>query len=906
MTSDSKLKLGIKIISVLGYPGLFLGLLVEFVGIAFPGEIILAFTGFLVWNRHLELVPALLSAAAGALSGTLIAYFLGIQYGRPFLEKYGKYIFMRKKSISRAEKWFNKHSILVLLLGKFVPGVRPLSAYMAGIAHMKFWVFAPLSLIGVLLWCITFIVLGTKLGQNWNVVSRMMAKYNIILLSIIIGGVLIFIGIKASKKMRLFTILFTVLFWSLFSAPVFAEQTGKAVILIIDDLEIKDLTKYDLVNFKKICKSGAVGLMNTRTQTLSFDNRASAYLTIGMGARVRTAPQDNTAEIQTLFNNLQKQYPNYTPGMIGEIANKLGITTAVIGNADTDRPSGYSSLIAADRRGIVDKVDNSSNLLLKDKEFVWGHRTNAGKLMEECNRAIKLNNIVFVDFGDTTRLAVARERLGLKGGSLIKMRETALKNADRFLGDLIPVVIRERAVLMVVSPTSAKDRLFSGIKNLSPVFIFREGLGKAVISSNTTRRTGLISNIDIAPTIFHELGVNINNHKFLGEPSTFISVNDPLKVISKNYSEFVYLKSLRYLIHGLYILLLLMVFYFLLIPLMRKRQYHARTGNSLAVMVISVPFISLVLPSLIKIDLLYFPVIFILLAVAAGLFLSKSAGVAINGIGALTGGTSLLMLYDLLSGRGYLQRTPLGFDDVFTGGRYYGLNNDSMGILLGSTVFALFFVLDKYHPNRIIRFLLAGSVLLVTILVQTPVYGANVGGTLAAMMTAIIAGMVLISRRSLRIVSIPTILVLVFVIELGISITDALGSSQTHAGKTVEALLAGGGQQFLEIITSKLRVFLIMLVLPPWNILFLAQVYFCIYIFRHSLDRLNKLKVSKPILFKSFQVIFYGAAAAFIFNDTGVIATALMLTYATMPLGVLMVTKGCKLNEYTGEIPEKI
>lgn len=907
VASNSKLKLGIKLISIFGYPGLFLGLLVEFVGIAFPGEIVLAFTGFLVWNGHMAFFPALLSSAAGAISGTVIAYLVGRQYGRPFLEKYGRYVFVRKKTINRAENWFNKHSILVLLLGRFVPGIRPLSAYMAGIAHMKFWVFAPLSLTGVLIWCITFVTLGTKLGQNWNIVSSLMARYNIILLSVAAAGVLIFVGIKVSKKIRLFTILFTALFWSLFAVPVLAEQTGKAVILIVDDLEIGDITKYNLVNFRKLCNSGAVGLMNTRTQTLSFDNRASAYLTIGMGARVRTTPQVNTMEIETLFNNLQKQYPNYMPGMIGDVANTTGIRVAVIGNADTDRPSGYSSLMAADRRGIIDTVNADSNILIKDKGFVWGHRTNAEKLIRESTRVMKENDMVFVDFGDTTRLAEARERLGLKGNRLAKMRETTLKNADGFLGELIPIVVREKAVLLVVSPTSSRDRVFSGIKNLSPVIMFREGLGKAVISSNTTRRIGLISNIDIAPTIFHELGVNTKKFKLLGEPVAFISVNDPLQVISDNYSEFVYLKSLRYLTHGIYVLLLLLTFYFLLIPLIRKQQYSTRTGTALAAMVISVPFISLVLPFFIKINLIYFPAMFMLLVVAAGLLLSKSVRRTINGIGALAAGTSLIMLCDLLTGRGYLLRTPLGFDDIFTGGRYYGLNNDSMGILLGSTVFALFFFLDKYNPNKIFRFVLTGIVFFVTVLVQTPVYGANVGGTLAAMITAIVAGVVLVSRRTIGIRMIPIILMLVFVIEFGISTIDASGAAQTHAGKTAAALLAGeAGHQLIEIIKSKLRVFLIMLVLPPWNLLFFAQAYFCIHIFRHNIEGLNKFKVLKPILFKSFQVIFCGAATAFIFNDTGIIATALMLTYATIPLGVLMVRKGCDLNEYAGEIAEKI
>lgn len=198
--NESKFAMGLKLISALGYPGLFLGLFVEFLGIAFPGEIVLAFTGFLVWNGHLKLFPALFSAVSGALSGTIIAYYLGRRFGRPFLEKFGRYLFIRKKTITRAERWFTQHAYLVLLLGRFIPGIRPLSAYTAGISQMKFGVFLPLSLSGTTIWCFTFIMLGNKLGQNWGQAVKILKQYDLFLIFIFTAVIITYFIFGFSKR----------------------------------------------------------------------------------------------------------------------------------------------------------------------------------------------------------------------------------------------------------------------------------------------------------------------------------------------------------------------------------------------------------------------------------------------------------------------------------------------------------------------------------------------------------------------------------------------------------------------------------------------------------------------------------------------------------------------------------
>jgi membrane protein DedA with SNARE-associated domain len=191
---------GLKFISAFGYPALFAGLIIEFLGAPFPGEIVLAFTGFLVWSGYLEMSGAVLAAVTGSLTGTMMAYFIGMKFGRPFLEKYGRYAFLNKRKIDKAERWFNRHSFIVLLFGRFVPGIRPLSAYTAGIARMKFRVFLPLSFVGTSIWCIFFLAVGKHLGRNWNSISAVLEKYQLFLAVAAIVGAGVYLFMKIFKK----------------------------------------------------------------------------------------------------------------------------------------------------------------------------------------------------------------------------------------------------------------------------------------------------------------------------------------------------------------------------------------------------------------------------------------------------------------------------------------------------------------------------------------------------------------------------------------------------------------------------------------------------------------------------------------------------------------------------------
>lgn len=160
--------IALDLIGSLGYAGLGLGMLMEFTGLPFPGEIALGFAGFMVWRGVLSFAPTWAVALVFSWFGSLVAYFLGARLGRPFVLKYGKYGGLDEQKMEKVEEWFSSRRVIVLVFGRFISGVRPLSAYVAGMAGMPWSSFAILSFLGTALWSSTFLTAGLLLGANWE------------------------------------------------------------------------------------------------------------------------------------------------------------------------------------------------------------------------------------------------------------------------------------------------------------------------------------------------------------------------------------------------------------------------------------------------------------------------------------------------------------------------------------------------------------------------------------------------------------------------------------------------------------------------------------------------------------------------------------------------------------------
>ena len=99
----------IETISYLGYTGIILTMAIESACIPLPSEIIMPFSGYLVFTGRFNLLGVSVAGAFGCVVGSVAAYWAGILGGRPFIERYGKYILLSHRDLDTAERWFNKY-----------------------------------------------------------------------------------------------------------------------------------------------------------------------------------------------------------------------------------------------------------------------------------------------------------------------------------------------------------------------------------------------------------------------------------------------------------------------------------------------------------------------------------------------------------------------------------------------------------------------------------------------------------------------------------------------------------------------------------------------------------------------------------------------------------------------------
>jgi membrane protein DedA with SNARE-associated domain len=160
-----------------GYFAIFLLLVCGIVGLPVPDETLLTFTGYLVFKGALSLPLAYAAALGGSLSGITISYTLGRAFGMKLIHRYGRYIHITEDRVDKAHAWFARVGHWGLTFGYFVPGLRHLSAFAAGMSAVELPQFALFAYSGGCLWVATFLGLGYFLGERWEAVEKNVEHY---------------------------------------------------------------------------------------------------------------------------------------------------------------------------------------------------------------------------------------------------------------------------------------------------------------------------------------------------------------------------------------------------------------------------------------------------------------------------------------------------------------------------------------------------------------------------------------------------------------------------------------------------------------------------------------------------------------------------------------------------------
>ncbi len=183
----------ISVISTLGYSGIILTMAIESACIPLPSEIIMPFSGYLVFTDRFNLWLTGIAGAVGCVVGSAAAYWVGIKGGRPFLEKYGRYVLISQHDINNAEKFFQKYGDWSIFISRLLPVIRTFISLPAGIAKMRFGRFVILTFLGSLPWCLALAYVGQLMGENWEHIKVYFRKADVVIGILILAGIALFL-----------------------------------------------------------------------------------------------------------------------------------------------------------------------------------------------------------------------------------------------------------------------------------------------------------------------------------------------------------------------------------------------------------------------------------------------------------------------------------------------------------------------------------------------------------------------------------------------------------------------------------------------------------------------------------------------------------------------------------------
>ncbi|HKT68632.1 MAG TPA: DedA family protein [Terriglobales bacterium] len=195
----------ISVISAGGYLGIAVLMAIESACIPLPSEIIMPFSGYLVYMGRFKLLWVATVGAVGCNLGSAIAYAVGYYGGRPLVEKYGSYILLSRHELDWADRFFARYGNITVFVSRLLPVIRTFIALPAGVARMNQPKFHFYTFIGSWPWCLGLAYVGMKLGQRWDTDPRLRIwfhRFDAIILAVILIGVVVFVWTRWQGRIR--------------------------------------------------------------------------------------------------------------------------------------------------------------------------------------------------------------------------------------------------------------------------------------------------------------------------------------------------------------------------------------------------------------------------------------------------------------------------------------------------------------------------------------------------------------------------------------------------------------------------------------------------------------------------------------------------------------------------------
>ncbi len=692
----------------------------------------------------------------------------------------------------------------------------------------------------------------------------------------------------------------------------------KAVLVVINAIGIEDLTQADTPRlFELANKTGAVGLMNTRTA--GGINRVNNYLTIGAGVKAaggirgglafntdekyRLEKAGNIYEVRTgieapaggviniaigdIFRRSKRQKRDIYPGALGKALKKAGHEAGVLGNADVlkghDGEPTFrreAGLIAMDQLGRVPVGDVSRRTARPDSRSVGGVNTDYERLLSQATEMLTKVDFLVVETGDTARLD--EFAMLLLDWEIPRKKRTALKEVDWFIDRLIERVDLDNTLLLIASPTPSRRMRADG-NNLSPLILIGPGIKPGILTSATTRRHGIVDNTDIAPTVVKFLGGEI---PFYMSGRSLAGETEPnaTEYLGQELQQILIKSEMRVPVLTTYVTVVAFILILSLLVLLwgEKGIAYLRLFRAILLLAISAP-LAMLLTACFNYSSLMAPVVmtlfFSILLVGFSLLLRGNYLYPVLAISLLTCGALIL---DTITGAYLMQRSLLGYCPII-GARFYGIGNEYMGVLVGSSVIGLTLFFDVFNlRTRRSTIVLGLLFVIVTFTIGYQAFGANIGGSIGAVVAfgvtliAIIGGK--ISSKHLA-----AIVAAILLLLTGLAALDLLRvGGNSHLGRAVILIQKGGLGEAVRIIQRKLSNNIKGTRYTAWTRILIASLVVLPTLFLRPVGDFSRIRKEYPFLTAGSIGSASGAFVAFLVNDTGAAVAATIIVFSAV------------------------
>jgi len=185
-----------------GYVGVAVGVGLETFVPILPSEVIVPMAGWKVAQSGSDpavvewltaqpwtFIGVMVAATIGAAAGSLAGYLIGAWGGRPLLDRYGRYVHIHPDDLDRADAWFARYGGRAVFLARFVPLLRALINYPAGVARMPIGRFLLFSILGSIPWNLALVTAGWVLGESYEALYQAIRPFEILIYIVVVVGV---------------------------------------------------------------------------------------------------------------------------------------------------------------------------------------------------------------------------------------------------------------------------------------------------------------------------------------------------------------------------------------------------------------------------------------------------------------------------------------------------------------------------------------------------------------------------------------------------------------------------------------------------------------------------------------------------------------------------------------------